>query len=487
MNYIICQFKPNSFRENCVYLVHDNWDDFGYKVSYVVYLKGSLIGYIRIGFVSSLIGSQLPSSFSKLPEGYFSLGGAVEYYDNLKKEDEREQILRDLNDIAFNLDLLDKYSSEDVTRQALLRDFSIYTVKNQLNRVAHGGVELTDFNFVFKFSNGQSKYIPNEIDFQVSALNNLPPTNIHLFIGNNGVGKSTVLNGIINSLVNDDSSIGSFTTESKNSFSKLLYISLNFLDSSSYTSSNSEFDSLFNYKIIKPNFKEYERNGRLNNKKFFEDYFLASYKNIISSIHGASKKNLWNNAIGFLESDYTFRNLNVKSWETFITNSNCPELLYEEYKKLSSGHQSILLTLVNLANYLEEKTLVLIDEPEAHLHPPLISSFTRCLSYMLSMRNAVSILATHSPVIAQEVPKKCIWTFRAIDSVRYFSRPRIETFGENIGTIISEIFDYDFRNTGYISLIRKESKNKKYDDVVKSFNNELGIEAKAMILANIDE
>lgn len=46
-----------------------------------------------------------------------------------------------------------------------------------------------------------------------------------------------------------------------------------------------------------------------------------------------------------------------------------------------------------------------MDEPEEHLHPPLVAAFIRALSNLLTYRNGVGIVATHSPVIVQEVPK----------------------------------------------------------------------------------
>lgn len=48
---------------------------------------------------------------------------------------------------------------------------------------------------------------------------------------------------------------------------------------------------------------------------------------------------------------------------------------------------------------------MLIDEPEGHLHPPLLSAFVRALSELLVNRNGVAIIATHSPVVLQEVPR----------------------------------------------------------------------------------
>ena len=56
-----------------------------------------------------------------------------------------------------------------------------------------------------------------------------------------------------------------------------------------------------------------------------------------------------------------------------------------------------------MVNFVERKTLVIMDEPEEHLHPPLVSAFIRALSELMSYRNGVAIIATHSPVIVQEV------------------------------------------------------------------------------------
>src|SRR5690606_8000124 len=76
---------------------------------------------------------------------------------------------------------------------------------------------------------------------------------------------------------------------------------------------------------------------------------------------------------------------------------------------MSSGHKIVLLTITRLVSTVEEKTLVLLDEPESHLHPPLLSAFTRALSDLLLSRNGVAIVATHSPVVTQEVPMTCVW------------------------------------------------------------------------------
>lgn len=50
------------------------------------------------------------------------------------------------------------------------------------------------------------------------------------------------------------------------------------------------------------------------------------------------------------------------------------------FSRLSSGYKIVLLMMVRLVETVEERTLVLLDEPEAHLHPPLLAAFVRALS-----------------------------------------------------------------------------------------------------------
>src|SRR5581483_11473983 len=98
---------------------------------------------------------------------------------------------------------------------------------------------------------------------------------------------------------------------------------------------------------------------------------------------------------------------------------------------------------------VEERTLVLLDEPEAHLHPPLLSAFVRALSALLTNRNGVAIIATHSPVVVQEVPKNCVWKMRRSGAWVSMERPEAETFGENVGVLTREIFGLEVTKSGF--------------------------------------
>lgn len=154
------------------------------------------------------------------------------------------------------------------------------------------------------------------------------------------------------------------------------------------------------------------------------------------------------------------------------------------YRELSSGHKIVLLTVTRLVESVNERTLVLLDEPESHLHPPLLSAFIRALSDLLVNRNGVAIIATHSPVILQEVPRKCVWRLRRAGDSVAAERPDIETFGENVGTLTSEVFGLEVTNSGFHRLVAEAAAGQaNYREVLEAFGGQLGSEARALLQA----
>lgn len=154
------------------------------------------------------------------------------------------------------------------------------------------------------------------------------------------------------------------------------------------------------------------------------------------------------------------------------------------FGRLSSGHKIVLLTMVRLVDTVEERTLVLLDEPEAHLHPPLLSAFIRALSDLLVDRNGVALIATHSPVVLQEVPKNCVWKLRRNGTIFQAERPEMETFGENVGVLTREVFGLEVTQAGFHQLLREVVQNNRdYVSVVEAFGGQLGMEARAIVRA----
>ena len=184
-----------------------------------------------------------------------------------------------------------------------------------------------------------------------------------------------------------------------------------------------------------------------------------------------------------LETDPLFASVNITQ---ILGNSLHKDDIIKLFKRLSSGHSIVLLTITKLIEKVEEKTLVLLDEPEAHLHPPLQSAFIRALSDLLINRNAVAIIATHSPVIVQETPKSCVWKLSRFGLEANSERFDDETFGETIAKLTEEIFSLEVSKSGFYKLLSDDvNDGKTYEQIIGKYNEQLGFEAKLLLRALI--
>jgi ABC-type multidrug transport system ATPase subunit len=138
--------------------------------------------------------------------------------------------------------------------------------------------------------------------------------------------------------------------------------------------------------------------------------------------------------------------------------------------------------MTRLVEHVTERSLVIIDEPESHLHPPLLAAFIRALSDLLSDRNSLAVIATHSPVVLQEVPASCVWKLRRHGSQLVADRPTIETFGENVGVLTHEVFGLEVTDSGFHRDLKAAVRQGlSYEHVLGRFNGQLGGEAKAIV------
>lgn len=157
-------------------------------------------------------------------------------------------------------------------------------------------------------------------------------------------------------------------------------------------------------------------------------------------------------------------------------------------RKMSSGHAIVLLIITKLVAITEEKTLILLDEPESHLHPPLLSAFIRALSDLLYDQNGIAIVATHSPVVLQEIPRLCVSKIQRVGLATNVERPSIETFGENVGVLTREVFGLEVVKSGFHKLLTKSvAEGQTYEEIIRSYNEQLGMEAKVLLKLLINE
>lgn len=494
----------NSIGKQCgVYLNIDNWDDwFTYSTMYYVQYVDTEenvydIGSIKIGEYNMKEGQRRPSiplCFEFLDNKFFSVGQSTEYYENLKLLDAeiREMVLADLNDMAFNLDIYAKCKTEDVTKVSLMRELTETTIRNQFHRMAHGGARLTRYEFGFEFPSiikyGEKSFEvenPAKLTFHVIPESN-PPTNIHVIIGRNGVGKTFLIKNMINSALKreDCQETGHFfePTNGRDVIARSLFANLICIGFSA-------FDNLS--LLVKENLK-YELpyvfiglddNSNMDSDFRFEKLKMQFSESLLNCFTSKRKRELWHRTMEILNYDNFFAESGITEIDFEKDSSRFKKISKGRFEPLSSGHKIILLTITRLVEVVEEKSFIIFDEPETHLYPPLLSAFIRALSYILIENNGVALITTHSPIIIQEVPSGCVWKMHRTRSIVNLERPIQETFGTNINSLIREIFGLEVEKSGFHQMLKEAAKNNEYsmEAVMECFNHELGDEAKAIL------
>lgn len=471
------------------YLVEDNWNDFGYYTLFnMYYFNGKQkqdIGMVKICTKTQDTITSLPSTIEgELDSNFFSLGQSAKYYLNINKLgiELKEFILKSLRDVAYDLDLLEEIKSLDITKTSLLREVYLFNVRDKFNRIINNGAELTDYKF--KFLRKDEEDLALEFEVLPSSM---PPSNIHAIIGSNGVGKTTILKKMVASLLeeqlNKENKFINMINKDEKVFANVIFISFSAFDSGGYYRDykNSEGETFYSYIGLK---KYSENSSEVISKspEMLGEEFLESINIIIDSPND-SKIQRWRNAIAILESDLTLKHFDLKNIKQYNDTEK-----KDLFLRLSSGHKIIILILTRLIEKVAEKTLVLIDEPESHLHPPLLASFINALSKILINQNGVCLLATHSPVVMQELPTDCVSIIRRGYEKIKVNRPNIETYGENVGTLTREVFDLEVTNTGFYLLLKQHvNRGLSYAEILDKFNDSIGLEGRTILRALIKD
>lgn len=488
------------------FLFTDNWDDWGkYRTMFSLHIADEdgevhRIGSVKIGqkglkpagrTSENHRAPSLPERFNELDDRYFSLGQDEDYYESLNKLSEalRSRVFKGLRDCAADLDIFHARRDEDVMSESLLRDVRESNVTGRLNRLARGDAKLTKFAFTYHLPPA-GRTSPATISFEVTP-DAQPPTNVHVLIGRNGVGKTRCMRQLALTLLGRESDEGGSTgivemqaedTGGETAFAGLVLVSFSAFDE--FELEPTAGDSMTCQQV---GLRQPSSVSTRSKAKSFDD-LGADFANSLIRCKSGTRAERWRTAVTALEEDDLFAEADVTSLLDAEDDANLKSRARRLFKKLSSGHAIVLLTVTRLVELVDERTLVLLDEPEGHLHPPLLASFVRCLSDLLVRRNGVAIVATHSPVVLQEVPRLCAWKLRRSGRRSVVERPTVETFGENIGVLTREVFGLQVTQSGFHRLLQDAVSNGlSYRRVLTKFEGQLGNEAKAIVQGLIAE
>lgn len=491
-------------------LEKDDWDDFGFKTLYrmSVWVDGiwKSVGKVRIASHSATERTHIGSDpVESLSEEYFSLGVDENYYETLSElgDDFRTDVLTRLNDVAFSDASYDSLMAQRVFSVSLMRgrdeeDF------DTLRRFALGQNARSNFELRYRYS--REAEAAAGMTFLVQP-HSLPSTNIHAIIGSNGVGKSTLLRDIIKNAIGSADAFGSVKVVGEDGESgeitRLIFVSYSAFDDHSISKTISDLKKSLEVKYIGLTVADGTLEGEVGDEDLIDKEFSEEIANegirsdqsllseltqdFIKTMYACSQGyrwSRWKKAIETLQIDPVFRGVDIDSFH--VVNSSDADAVGERFQALSSGHAISLLIVSKLVMHMRERCVVLIDEPESHLHPPLLAALINAVSNVVTDRNGLAILTTHSPVVLQEIPSDCVWVMSRGGNQIRISRPRIETYGENLSEITREVFRLEIHEAGFHrTLMELIDKGYSYDKICEMIPR-MGAEARALVMTLAD-
>lgn len=495
-------------------LVQDNWDDYGYKTTFHVTLHMTAnesydLGSIKIIEVGQTGGyTEMPKkSFAALPAGYASLGASLEYYETIYKLGHEifEPFFKGLRDVAFDDQIKADVEDSEAYRVSLLRFSGAERTIGDAARLLRSPTMPTKrrgAGFKIRFKTQVARHSNTfTIDFDFRRLGKLP-NRINALIGYNGAGKTQLLSNL--AIVASGYGYGSKQDLLENAAGRFVGTSPPF--KTVIVVSYSAFDTfvipgktknekkrlqdsggIFGY--VYCGLRERSKHNALNGE---QPYRLrtpaeveAEFLSALVRVRKANRLNYLLEVLKPLLRDPSFQRIGL----TQLYANPDDDDLARIFRGLSSGHKVVLKIVTELTAHISgsEPTLVLIDEPETHLHPPLLASFLKSVRACLEEFDGYAIIATHSPVVLQETPAKYVQVLRRSSDQNRVVAPSVETFAESIGVITQEVFNLGDGLSDWHETLRSLARQNTLEEIEEAFGRRLGFAARSYILSVRDE
>lgn len=476
--------------EACFILRWDNWNDYSYKTYFNLFFypegpdkEHKFIGNIRIMRKGQDVGEttfnrELPyfESLGQLDGVYCSLGEDFKFYQDLKTYcgDQALEYLRAVNDISAYPHLRDNFQDDPCFKISLMRYAG--EAREALDKGGQlfdlGGTETQKFQANITLHGASAPHVLN-FDFEESTG---IPHRINLLVGINGVGKTQIMANLAILLshfvsVEQSQQIKNYTDSKVFAAGTLSPIP------SIYNVITVSFSAFDSFEIPAEqntgNFRYSYCGLRKHTGGFFTENEIL--ENVIRLI-----KNMDASRIPTLTSAVS-KLVKVADLENFISN---PEEHRGLYSRLSAGQRITLNISCHLIDKISQNSLVLLDEPETHLHPKFMTTLFSVISEILTEFKSYAIIATHSPIVVQQVPSKYIQLIGRDRSTPIVTQPFIECFGENLSEISRTVFSTMESDRDYEDILMKLWQENEFN--VDTVNNlfEHGLSMNARIYLN---
>ena len=446
----------------CFFLDSIVWDDYGYKTSFQLYYVNQDGNKSNVGKVKICKKNEnktldvIPKSFTSLGLDYCSLGQDTFYYSKIKEilGDDAMAFLYAMKDAAVFSRISDDFVNDSGFRYSLLRDNNADTALN-LGRYVLAGFDPNDrVNFTYKT---RLEYAPDydfNIKFDFGKINQEDNFNrVIAIIGENGVGKTLLLYNLAKSIAKQQ---------------KDCFLPHYPLFTKVVAASYSLFDRFYNIDARDFNFvycgMHYSERELINPEQLKE-----RHKRNAETINALNRGKYLKKFLGKILPNDMLEDLFENGRETKFKYD-----VYEDYyDKMSSGQTMLTNLIIDITANVRSNCLIMIDEPEVHLHPNAITQIINVVNLVCERFSSCCIMATHSPLVIQSLLSRNVLIMeRDIDGMPAVRQMRVESLGENLTTINEEIFSNGQSDKYYRRLIERAVEGKKStDEVLKELQN----------------
>jgi ABC-type cobalamin/Fe3+-siderophores transport system ATPase subunit len=465
--------KPRQYP--CVFLERGTpWNDYRYVTQFTAYFFAHAGAERKLGFVKILQRgkkrTELPLEFEQLDEQYCSLGQSLELYENVRDLGlpTATEILTGLRDIVFSPDLREQFSGEEAYTRSLLRASSALRSLSEAGRLfGIGGGALAPLKFTYtKLLNDFDAPHQLEIAFQTPEK---WLGRIVALIGRNGTGKTALLGRLAYALSGLDEDETKGLVPVRVPISQVVAISFSAFDT--FKRPRRPQIGLNHIGVNYAYCGLRDERGTVN-LPWAMSMFMVSLRDLSKLGRWPLWKQLLKDS-GVLDEFAAPEHV-----------SDSPESLAAWIHEQSSGHKLVLLTLAKALAKIRHGSILLFDEPETHLHPQLLSSLMRLLHMMLHAFESHAIVATHSPIVLQELPARDIRILEREGRIPIISGYPGESFGENLTEIVNTAFRVDERSKNYFRILeRLVERREKEEEVAALFGKRLNLNAQMTLHA----
>ena len=524
-------------------LQQDDWNDYSFKTLYHLHFRHgdeptdvTYVGGVKIlkkGQQAS--GPQLiQKPFNKLSDEWVSVGTSLDYYQRLNElpPGRRKAIMDALNDAVAHPDLVARFEDEEGWQTSLFRDNRDWRVFLADARALYEGnfSALADVDETFSYTPAGSD-APIEFDFESpepsgyhgpyrrlgpAQRKTLLPNRIIVLVGRNGSGKSTLLARLahvafaspqeratkelraLGTLAPPSIGFMRVITISYSAFDSFVVPGLDAKDLSQTTQDLASGEGRFVFcglrDLVAEARADVERDEdekseddeepqlerrtstRLKPVEKLADEFAA----LVSRIRKEDRVDLLEAALEPLLGDPSFADLKDQLARLIGTTKGARAVFLD----WSTGHKIALHVVASLVAHARPRSLVLFDEPEAHLHPPLMAALMHSVRIVLTEVNALCVAATHSPVLLQETLSRHVRRVRRTGGSLEVRTPELETFGENVGVLTYDAFGLTASSTDYHKVLDLLVRGcDSLDEVEALFQPGLSAQARAYVLS----